>query len=399
MGTFSKVFTSFDALAKATVSPDTLAAPDSISKRLDTVSKSHTEHVGHPGKRGGSLPSPKGTGADPIRNEIAPKLLALGYSRPEADFMVNRYLTGKPVPPKVLVAIKKHFADKKQQAQSGISKNNPYHAKDGKFTSGGGAATRSEGRGAVTEASVKQDKHGVDRLTLRSTIGGKKISLEMRQEVMDKIRNGELKLNPALAPDKWGAGGANPRREDFDTVNGYTPAADLHSKFGADSDAAKINAALGEKVANAWHHIENASAFDPQEAIHQGSLYKADQILFHANREIVPKLKLAQEFDGTLPAPIADLPPDKNHDQNFAHAKTQHPFEMATTIGSANATVRYSHLPGSRATETDPAAGAEIDYRAFLNEKGHPPMEIDVEKLPGAHQKLVEEIAEHHGKK
>ena len=280
-----------------------------------------------------------------------------------------------------------------------FAKANVNHDQKGRFATGSGASTRSEGKGAVTETQEFKDKAGVDRVKLRSTVKGEPVSLDMRKDIMDKIRSGEMATNPDLNPDKWGAGGAEPKREEFDAVNGYTPAAEVAEKYGKDSDAARLNGDLGKSIATAWGRIEHASNFDPAEAMHKGLLYKADQILSHANKDIVPQLEFAKSHDGQHPVPLVNLH-GADPAENFKVAQKSHPFsmdhEITTDKGTVGVTLQYAHTPGYPASRLDPSAGAEVDARAFVNEKGHPPFELDLSKDDALAKQLRNHISEHH---
>ena len=320
-------------------------------------------------------------------------------SRPTATERVAKTVTTEPAqavtPSSIAGFVAKSFGNGK------LAKVNVNHATDGKFTTGSNAATRSEGKGAVTETAEFKDKQGVDRVKLRSTVKGEPVTLDMRKDVMDKIRSGELATNPDLAPEKWNAGGENPKREEFDAVNGYQPAAEVAAKYGKDSDAARLNADLGKSIATAWGRIEHASNFDPAEAMHKGLLYKADQILSHAAKDIAPQLEFAKAHDGNLPVPIANLH-GADHTENFKAAQKGYPFAIDHTIetdkGVVDVTLRYSHNPGYPATRMEPGAGDEVEHRTFVNEKGHPPFELDTDKVPGLGKSLTEKILNEHDK-
>ena len=280
-----------------------------------------------------------------------------------------------------------------------IAKNNPYHATDGKFASGGGAATRSEGKGAVTTTTTENDEYGVPRVVLRSTIGGKPVTLKMKPETMEAIRNGTLKPSENFAPEKWGAGGENPKREEFDAANGYTPAAEMKAKYDKDSDAVRLNGDLGKKLARSWTHMENASNFAPGEAIRTALTYKAEENAKHAASDIVPELNFAKAHDGTHPVPLVRTGGVSPED-NLKSVAKDYPFsldhQIETDKGAVGVTLRYSHTPGYKATATDPAAGPEMEFRTFVNEKGHPPFELDTSKVPGLDQKLTDHILNEH---
>lgn len=288
-------------------------------------------------------------------------------------------------------------------AKSFIAKDNPYHdPKTGQFTHGGSGVLRSEGKGAVTDTKEYKDKEGVDRVKLRSTVKGVDVTLEMRKDVMDKIRSGEIKVNPEVLPEKWGAGGEDPKREDFDAANGYQTAAEVAEKYGKDSDAARLNSDLGRSISTAWARIEQASNFVPGEALHSALLYKAEQILQHAATDIAPLVEFAKAHDGNLPLPVSRPAKGETVDSEYAKAKKSYGFGVDKTIETAKGVVdvelRYSHLSGSRATQLQPSAGPEVDYKAFVMEKGQPPFMLDTSKEPGLDKKLVEFIAHHHAK-
>jgi len=217
----------------------------------------------------------------------------------------------------------------------------------------------------------------------------------MRKDVMDKIRSGELTTNPSLAPEKWGAGGENPKREEFDAVNGYKPAAEVAEKYGKDSDVARLNTDLGRSISTAWQRIDHASNFDKDEAMHKGLLYKADQILQHAAKDIMPEIKFAEAHDGNHPIPLVRTGGVSPED-NFKSAKKDYPLEVEKTIetpkGSVDALLRYSYAPGIASTRNEPGNGAEIEYRVFANEKGHPPFELDTASDAKLDKSLIDHI-------
>lgn len=140
---------------------------------------------------------------------------------------------------------------------------NPFHAPDGKFTSGGTGA-RSEGGGAVSAGNyADHDKVMRADLKIPATRDGQKpITLKMKQDVLDQIRAGTYQPNPSTDPGKYKEQG------DFFEVHGY--------KLG---DTTPENKELGAALGRAWAYMDRASDFAPAEAAHQALRYKADAVI------------------------------------------------------------------------------------------------------------------------